>query len=315
MVTRRRSAESEAREDPIRQYLDEIGAYPLLTAEDEVTLAKAIERGEKAVRALEEQKGLKKADRLKLEMVARRGYEARQRFIRSNLRLVVSIAKRYAKSGLPLLDLIQEGNLGLIRAVEKFEYRKGFKFSTYATWWIRQAITRAIADKGRTIRVPVHMMDTITQVNSAENILTKKLGRKPSPEEIAEESGLTTQKVLEAIKVSPEPISIFEPVGEDDATLGDFIEDQDALAPFDIVASGIRKEDLFKVLEALNERERTVLVLRYGLDNGVPRTLDEVGQQFSLTRERIRQIEAKALAKLRHPSSPGGIRALAAIEP
>ena len=315
MVTRRRSAESEAREDPIRQYLDEIGAYPLLTAEDEVTLAKAIERGLKAEIALHEQKGLKRDERRSLEIVARRGVDARQKFIRSNLRLVVSIAKRYHKSGLPLLDLIQEGNLGLIRAVEKFEYRKGFKFSTYATWWIRQAITRAIADKGRTIRVPVHMMDTITQVNAAENHLTKRLGRKPTPEEIAEESGLTPQKVEEAIKVSPEPVSIFEPVGEDDATLGDFIEDQEALAPFDVVASGIRKRDLFKVLAKLNERERTVLVLRYGLDNGVPRTLDEVGQRFNLTRERIRQIESKALAKLRHPSSPGGIRGLAAIEP
>ena len=314
MVTRWRSAESEAREDPIRQYLDEIGAYPLLTAEDEVDLAKQIERGGKSEEALETKK-LKVADRRKLEILARRGYDARQRFIRSNLRLVVSIAKRYSKSGLPLLDLIQEGNLGLIRAVEKFEYRKGFKFSTYATWWIRQAITRAIADKGRTIRVPVHMMDTITQVNSAENQLTKKLGRKPTPEEIAEESGLTVPKVLEAVKVSPEPVSIFEPVGEDDAVLGDFIEDQEAMAPFDVVANGIRKDDLLKFLERLNERERTVLVLRYGLDNGVPRTLDEVGQRFELTRERIRQIEAKALAKLRHPSSPAGIRGLASIEP
>ena len=314
MVTRRRSAESEARKDPIRQYLDEIGAYPLLTAEDEVTLAKAIERGIKAETALE-QDNLKADDRIKLEVLARRGYDARQNFIRSNLRLVVSIAKRYSKAGLPLLDLIQEGNLGLIRAVEKFEYRKGFKFSTYATWWIRQAITRAIADKGRTIRVPVHMMDTITQVNSAENILIKKMGRKPTPEEIAQESGLTVPKVLEAIKVSPEPVSIFEPVGDDDAMLGDFIEDQEAMAPFDVVANGIRKDDLLKVLARLNDRERTVLVLRYGLDNGVPRTLDEVGKRFELTRERIRQIEAKALAKLRHPSSPSGIRGLAAIEP
>ena len=314
MVTRRRSAESEAREDPIRQYLDEIGAYPLLTAEDEVTLAKSIERGVKAEAALERD-NLSDEHRVKLEAITRRGYKSRQQFIRSNLRLVVSIAKRYSKSGLPLLDLIQEGNLGLIRAVEKFEYRKGFKFSTYATWWIRQAITRAIADKSRTIRVPVHMMDTITQVNSAENLLTKKLARKPTPEEMATESGLTVARVLEAIKISPEPVSIFEPVGEDDATLGDFIEDQDALAPFDVVANEIRKKDLLKILARLNERERIVLVLRYGLDNGMPRTLDEVGRRFELTRERIRQIEAKALAKLRHPSSPSGIRGLAAIEP
>ncbi len=315
MVTRRRSAESEAREDPIRQYLDGIGAFDLLTAEDEVRLAKAIERGHKAETAMATQDDLSADDRTKLDVVARRGDAARQEFIRSNLRLVVSIAKRYSKSGLPLLDLIQEGNLGLIRAVEKFEYRKGFKFSTYATWWIRQAITRAIADKGRTIRVPVHMMETITQVRGAENHLTKRLGRKPTPEEIALESGITEKKVLEAIKIAPEPISIFEQVGDDDATLGDFIEDVEAEAPFDIVSADLRKRDLAEVLERLNDRERTVLVMRYGLDNGIPRTLDEVGSQFNLTRERIRQIEAKALAKLRHPSSPGGMRSLAALEP
>ncbi len=312
MVTRRRQ-NLEASEDPVRQYLDEIGAFDLLTADDEVSLAKAIERGKKAEKALETQKNLSLDDRAKLTAVARRGEAARQTFIRANLRLVVSIAKRYARSGLPLLDLIQEGNLGLIRAVEKFEYRKGFKFSTYATWWIRQAITRAIADKGRTIRVPVHMMDTITQVHATENNLMKRLGRKPTPAEIADESGLTESKVLEAIKVSPEPISIFEPIGEDDAVLGDFIEDSEADAPFDMVAKGLRRQDLERVLAKLNERERTVLTMRYGLDNGIPRTLDDVGQHFNLTRERIRQIEAKALAKLRHPSSPGGAKGLFAL--
>ncbi len=313
MVTRRRREELEGSEDPVRQYLDEIGAYDLLTAEDEVRLAKAIERGKKAERALENQLDLGDEERAKLTAVVRRGQAARQTFIRANLRLVVSIAKRYARSGLPLLDLIQEGNLGLIRAVEKFEYRKGFKFSTYATWWIRQAITRAIADKGRTIRVPVHMMDTITQVHATENNLLKRLGRKPTPGEIAEESGLSEAKVMEAIKVSPEPVSIFEPIGEDDAVLGDFIQDSEADAPFDLVAKGLRRQDLERVLAKLNERERTVLTMRYGLDNGIPRTLDDVGRHFNLTRERIRQIEAKALAKLRHPSSPGGAKGLFAL--
>ena len=318
VVTRRRSSRVDSSEDPVRQYLDEIGAYDLLTAEDEVRLAKAIERGKKAERALEDdsEKAASELDaeaKAKLVALVHRGENARQTFIRSNLRLVVSIAKRYARSGLPLLDLIQEGNLGLIRAVEKFEYRKGFKFSTYATWWIRQAITRAIADKGRTIRVPVHMMDTITQVHATENTLLKRLGRKPTPEEIAEESGLTEAKVREAIKVSPEPISIFEPIGEDDAVLGDFIQDSEADAPFDLVAKGLRRADLERVLAKLNERERTVLTMRYGLDNGIPRTLDDVGAHFNLTRERIRQIEAKALAKLRHPSSPGGAKGLFAL--
>ncbi len=310
MTANRKSAETESREDSVRHYLDGIGEYRLLTAEDEVELARRIERGIAAAERLDGEPGISKAEATKLKVAVRRGVDARQEFISSNLRLVVSIAKRYSKSGLPLLDLIQEGNLGLIRAVEKFDYRKGFKFSTYATWWIRQAITRAIADKGRTIRVPVHMMDTITQVRHAEHDLFKEFRRRPTPEEIAQVSGLPVQRVEEALKVAPEPVSIFEPIGEDDAVLGDFIEDELAEAPFERVALGLRREDLLRVLDKLTDRERVVLAMRYGLESGLPQTLDEVGKHFSLTRERIRQIEAKALAKLRHPSSPGSLRNL-----
>ncbi len=310
-TSRRKTSETDAREDAVRQYLDEIGNYQLLSADDEVDLAKRIERGNRATDALL-QADLNSTERAKLQILAKRGVDARRQFINSNLRLVVSIAKRYAKTDLPFLDLIQEGNLGLIRAVEKFEYRKGFKFSTYATWWIRQAITRAIADKSRTIRVPVHMMDTIGQVRTTENHLFKMLGRIPTAEEIAEESGLTPDRVREAQKVAPEPVSLFEPVGEDDAVLGDFIEDLDATTPFDLVAAGFGRADLERVLGKLNDRERTVLSMRYGLDSGIPQTLDEVGKHFGLTRERIRQIEAKALAKLRHPSAPGSLRHLLA---
>ena len=238
--------EREVSDEAIRQYLDGIGSYNLLTAEDEVRLAKAIEDGHKAVMALETEKD--PAKRRKLAQAVRAGEEARQTFIRSNLRLVVSIAKRYGHARLPFLDLVQEGNLGLIRAVEKFEYRKGFKFSTYATWWIRQAITRAIADKSRTIRVPVHMMDTITQMQTSEANLTKRLGRKPTDDELSEESGLTVEKIREARKVAPEPISIFEPVGDDNATLGDFIEDLEAAAPSEMIASELNIENLQFVL-------------------------------------------------------------------
>ncbi len=301
--------EREVSDEAIRQYLDGIGTYNLLTAEDEVALAKAIENGRKAEIALENEHD--PAKRRKLHEMVHAGEEARQTFIRCNLRLVVSIAKRYGHAKLPFLDLVQEGNLGLIRAVEKFEYRKGFKFSTYATWWIRQAITRAIADKSRTIRVPVHMMDTITQMHSAESNLIKRLGRKPTDAELAEESGLTVEKLIEARKVAPEPVSIFEPVGEDNAMLGDFIEDLEATAPFDLIASKLNIENLRFVLDRLTERERTIIEMRYGLGDREPATLDEVGRHFNVTRERIRQIEAKALAKMRHPSTPGGLRELA----
>jgi len=306
---RGRAIEREISDEAIRQYLDGIGTYNLLTADDEVRLAKDIETGRKAELALETEKD--QAKRRKLRQMVRAGEEARQIFIRSNLRLVVSIAKRYGHARLPFLDLVQEGNLGLIRAVEKFEYRKGFKFSTYATWWIRQAITRAIADKSRTIRVPVHMMDTITQMQTAEGNLTKRMGRKPTDEELAEESGLTVQKIREARKVAPEPVSIFEPIGDDNAMLGDFIEDLDAAAPFELIASKLNIENLRFVLERLTDRERTVIEMRYGLNGTEPSTLDEVGRHFNVTRERIRQIEAKALAKMRHPSTPGGLRQLA----
>jgi RNA polymerase primary sigma factor len=301
--------EREVSDEAIRQYLDGIGTYHLLTAEDEVALAKAIENGRKAEIALESERDPVK--RRTLHEMVHAGEEARQTFIRCNLRLVVSIAKRYGHAKLPFLDLVQEGNLGLIRAVEKFEYRKGFKFSTYATWWIRQAITRAIADKSRTIRVPVHMMDTITQMQTAEANLIKRFGRKPSDEELAEESGLTIEKLAEARKVAPEPVSIFEPVGEDNAMLGDFIEDLEATAPFELIASKLNLENLRFVLDRLTERERTIIEMRYGLGDREPATLDEVGRHFNVTRERIRQIEAKALAKMRHPSTPGGLRELA----
>jgi RNA polymerase primary sigma factor len=305
----KRSLHSDGGEGTLRRYLDEIGAYPLLSAHDEVELAKSIERGTKAREALE---AGTVENRLKAELYIRRGEEARQQFIRANLRLVVSIAKRYTNSGLAFLDLIQEGNLGLIKAIEKFEYRKGFKFSTYATWWIRQSITRAIADKGRTIRVPVHMMDTISQVRQAENRLRTRSGQPPTPDEIADHSGLEVHKVIEAMRVAPEPVSIFEPVGDEEATLGDFIEDADSPEPFDLVALEMRKQDLIDVLNKLEERERIILTLRYGLDDGIPRTLDEVGRRFDLTRERIRQIESRALAKLRHPANPAGLRRMLA---
>jgi RNA polymerase primary sigma factor len=303
------SIRREVSDEAVRQYLDGIGTYMLLTAEDEVHLAKAIETGKKAEAALPDETD--SAKRRELKRLIRTGEEARQTFIRANLRLVVSIAKRYGHARLPFLDLVQEGNLGLIRAVEKFEYRKGFKFSTYATWWIRQAITRAIADKSRTIRVPVHMMDTITQMQTAESNLTRRLGRKPTDDELAEESGLTVKKITEARKVAPEPISLFEPIGEDNATLGDFIADDEAATPFDLIASKLNIEDLRQILDRLNDRERTIIEMRYGLNGTVPATLDEVGRHFDVTRERIRQIEAKALAKMRHPSTPGSLRELA----
>nr|WP_263325696.1 RNA polymerase sigma factor RpoD [Neobacillus sp. Marseille-Q6967] len=262
--------------DPVRMYLKEIGRVDLLSAEEEIKLANRIEEGDE---------------------------EAKRRLAEANLRLVVSIAKRYVGRGMLFLDLIQEGNMGLIKAVEKFDYRKGFKFSTYATWWIRQAITRAIADQARTIRIPVHMVETINKLIRVQRQLLQDLGREPTPEEIAEDMDLTPDKVREILKIAQEPVSLETPIGEeDDSHLGDFIEDQDATSPSEHAAYELLKEQLEDVLDTLTDREENVLRLRFGLDDGRTRTLEEVGKVFGVTRERIRQIEAKALRKLRHPS-------------
>ncbi|KON70097.1 RNA polymerase sigma factor RpoD [Peribacillus butanolivorans] len=262
--------------DPVRMYLKEIGRVDLLSAEEEISLAMRIEEGDE---------------------------EAKRRLAEANLRLVVSIAKRYVGRGMLFLDLIQEGNMGLIKAVEKFDYRKGYKFSTYATWWIRQAITRAIADQARTIRIPVHMVETINKLIRVQRQLLQDLGREPSPEEIAEDMDLTPEKVREILKIAQEPVSLETPIGEeDDSHLGDFIEDQDATSPSEHAAYELLKEQLEDVLDTLTDREENVLRLRFGLDDGRTRTLEEVGKVFGVTRERIRQIEAKALRKLRHPS-------------
>ena len=263
-------------DDPVRMYLKEIGKVPLLTSEEEIALAKRMENGDE---------------------------EAKKRLAEANLRLVVSIAKRYVGRGMLFLDLIQEGNLGLIKAVEKFDFRKGFKFSTYATWWIRQAITRAIADQARTIRIPVHMVETINKLIRVSRQLLQELGRDPTPEEIAREMGMSEDKVREIMKISQEPVSLETPIGEEeDSHLGDFIPDDDAPAPAESAAYTLLKEQLIDVLDTLTPREEKVLRLRFGLDDGRARTLEEVGREFNVTRERIRQIEAKALRKLRHPS-------------
>jgi RNA polymerase primary sigma factor len=280
-------------DDPVRMYLKEIGRVPLLSMDEEKSLAMAIESGE-----LEAQKNGQAQSR-----VIEQGFEAKRKLTEANLRLVVSIAKKYVGRGMLFLDLIQEGNLGLIRAVEKFDYRKGYKFSTYATWWIRQAITRALADQARTIRIPVHMVETINRLIKISRQLLQELGRDPTVEEIAHEMGLTPEKVREVIKISQEPISLETPIGEEeDSHLGDFIEDQEAIAPAEAASVMLLKEKMADVLKNLTERERKVLVLRFGLEDGHQRTLEEVGQEFGVTRERIRQIEAKALRKLRHPS-------------
>jgi RNA polymerase sigma factor (sigma-70 family) len=283
----------------LRRYLHEVGSHDLLTQREEVELAQAIVDGRSADAALSAGNG-DEAD----ELLAAAGRAARQRFIQANLRLVVSIAKRYQSTGLPLIDLVQEGNLGLMRAVEKFDHRKGFKFSTYATWWIRQAVTRAIADKGRTIRVPVHMVETVSQVQRANVHLARTLGREPTVPELAADTGLGCDKVAEALRVAPDPVSLFAEVGDDDAELVEFLADPTAEAPADAAVAALELRELREVLSMLTPRERRVLELRFGLNGEHPQTLDEVGRQFSVTRERVRQIEAKALSKLRHPSTP-----------
>ncbi len=302
-------------EDPVRMYLKEIGKVPLLSAEEEIDLAQKMEEGnvaqEKIVilkNRIEESEDEAEIEDFRAEIKALQktvdiGADAKKRLAEANLRLVVSIAKRYVGRGMLFLDLIQEGNLGLIKAVEKFDYRKGYKFSTYATWWIRQAITRAIADQARTIRIPVHMVETINKLIRVSRQLLQELGREPSPEEIAEEMSMPVERVREILKISQEPVSLETPIGEEeDSHLGDFIKDDNVPVPADAAAFTLLKEQLEEVLGTLTEREQKVLTLRFGLEDGRARTLEEVGKEFNVTRERIRQIEAKALRKLRHPS-------------
>lgn len=302
-------------EDPVRMYLKEIGKVPLLSADEEIELAQKMEARSVAVEKIpllkerlaetgdEQEKEEIQAEIKALQLDVDRGSDAKKRLAEANLRLVVSIAKRYVGRGMLFLDLIQEGNLGLIKAVEKFDYRKGYKFSTYATWWIRQAITRAIADQARTIRIPVHMVETINKLIRVSRQLLQELGREPTPEEIAEEMKMPVERVREILKISQEPVSLETPIGEEeDSHLGDFIKDDNVPVPADAATFTLLKEQLEEVLGTLTEREQKVLTLRFGLEDGRARTLEEVGKEFNVTRERIRQIEAKALRKLRHPS-------------
>ena len=302
-------------EDLVRLYLTDIGQYPLLTKEGEVRLAQQIEAGVEARTALAaKDDSLAPARKRELKRNLKRGDDAQRTFVQSNLRLVVSIAKKYQASGLPLLDLIQEGNLGLMHAVEKFDWRKGFKFSTYATWWIRQAITRGIANTGRTIRLPVHAGDTLARLQKARSRLELKFGRQATLSELAAEVEMSEEKVTEALRFAAEPLSLSEPLREDgDAELGDVVEDRSADSPFEMAAISLLPEEISRLLAPLDTREREILKLRFGLDRGEPRTLEEVGEHFNLTRERIRQIEARAMSKLRHPSSDTGARDLLAV--
>ncbi|MDO5329373.1 MAG: RNA polymerase sigma factor RpoD [Coriobacteriia bacterium] len=302
--------------DPVRMYLKEIGRVPLLSAAQEKSLAMKIEHGEEAAKRLDELdmavregKKVDRKERRRLSRVEQVGLDAKSDLTEANLRLVVSIAKRYIGRGMNFLDLIQEGNLGLIRAVEKFDYRKGFKFSTYATWWIRQAITRAIADQARTIRIPVHMVETINKMTRIQRQLLQEMGRDPTAEEIGEKMDLPPERVREIQRISQEPVSLETPIGEEeDSQLSDFIEDEKAVMPIDAASFSLLQDQLMKVLGSLGERERKVITLRFGLQDGLPHTLEEVGNEFNVTRERIRQIESKTLAKLRHPSRSSKLR-------
>ena len=299
--------------DPVRMYLKEIGKVDLLTASEEVDLAMKIEAGLEATEKLEAAEAgeieLTRAEMRRLTRIENVGLEAKQALISANLRLVVSIAKRYVGRGMLFLDLIQEGNLGLIRAVEKFDYQKGFKFSTYATWWIRQAITRAMADQARTIRVPVHMVEVINKLSRVQRQMLQDLGREPTPDELARELDMPVEKVQEVQKYGREPISLHTPLGEDgDSEFGDLIEDTDAIAPSDAVAFSLLQEQFKQVLETLSPREAGVIKMRYGLEDGQPKTLDDIGRVYGVTRERIRQIESKTMSKLRHPSRSQTLR-------
>jgi RNA polymerase sigma factor (sigma-70 family) len=295
--------ESPALSDSVGMYLESVADHDLLTAEGEVALARSMERGKKALRRLDSDADLSSYERAELYRAIHQADEAKAEFIRSNLRLVISIAKRYTGRGLDLLDLVQEGNLGLIRAVEKFDWRKGFKFSTYATWWIRQAITRGLGNQGRTIRLPVHMVDVVRTVQETALSLAERLRRSPTLAEISETSGLDVERVKVALDAPGDTVSLDRPVGTDgDAELSDFVEDDDALDPFTVAAETSARRHLKQAMCLLDDREREVIILRYGLDGTSPRTLSDVGKHFDLTRERIRQIEGRALAKLRHPS-------------
>ncbi|MCU1429659.1 MAG: polymerase sigma factor, sigma-70 family [Actinomycetia bacterium] len=298
-------------EDLVRLYLEDVGRHDLLTKDDEMRLAQAIEGGVAATEELGTKKRLTPTQRRALRRKVREGEEAHRQFVNSNLRLVVSIAKKYQSSGLPLLDIVQEGNLGLIHAVDKFDWRKGFKFSTYATWWIRQAIQRGIANSARVIRLPVHAGDMLSALLKLRAQLEGTLGRTPTLAELASEAELPLDKVVEVLRYSVDTVSLDEPIREDgDAELGDFVEDRNATAPFDAAATALLPGEVAKVLAVLDERERTILTLRFGLDGGGERTLEEVAEFFGLTRERIRQIEARAMSKLRHPSADVGAREL-----
>ena len=303
------AAKAAATSDPVRMYLKEIGRVPLLSAAEEVDLAKRVEAGLFASEKLTTVRDLPVGLERELEQVERDGQFAKKRLIEANLRLVVSIAKRYVGRGMLFLDLIQEGNLGLIRAVEKFDYTKGYKFSTYATWWIRQAITRAIADQARTIRIPVHMVETINKLLRVQRQMLQDLGREPTPEELGAELELPPERVREIQKLAQEPVSLETPIGEEeDSNLGDFIEDSDAIVPIDAASFILLQEQLDAILHTLSDREKKVIQLRFGLTDGHARTLEEVGREFGVTRERIRQIESKTLSKLRHPSRSQRLR-------